>query len=237
MSSSTPATAALLQATIRTTAPAIPHATNLGVTHDQQDLYYLLDYLTFAVDRAYPEIPCTRGCSHCCNNQVFRVTDLEWQGVKRAFLALPEPARLEAFKRNHALYAHERHRLVEMAELWSAGEKVSPAKHAAAPKACPLLVDGRCSVYEDRPAICRGYGYFSANIDGDARLLICSQLGPGWVRQLEDAGIEQLPMPNWTPVQRQLDALNQRGATKPLPLWLLELGEELGIDAAMPLDG
>jgi hypothetical protein len=29
-------------------------------------------------------------------------------------------------------------------------------------------------------------------------------------------------MPNWNPIQRQIDALNPSGEIKPLPLWLLE---------------
>jgi Fe-S-cluster containining protein len=226
-----PATAALLQATIRRSAPAIPQTDNLGQSGDERDLYYLLDYLSFAVERAYPEIPCGQGCSYCCNNQVFRVTDLEWQTLKSGLLALDESQRAGVFARARAEFGAHREALEQMATLWSAHERVEPDLHRSTPKGCPMLVEGRCSVYEDRPAICRGYGYFSATIEGTASLLICQQLGPDWIRQLENAGIEQVPMPNWNPVQRQLEQLNGQGAIKPLPLWLLEMAE--AIDGAL----
>jgi len=34
-------------------------------------------------------------------------------------------------------------------------------------------------------------------------------------------------MPNWNPVQRQLNQLNASGVIKPLPLWLLEEAQAL----------
>jgi Fe-S-cluster containining protein len=85
-----------------------------------------------------------------------------------------------------------------------------------------MLVDGRCSIYAHRPAICRGYGYFSATVAGNASLLICQEEGPAWIRHLEDSQVDQIPMPNWNPVQRQLEAMNPSGEIKPLPLWLLD---------------
>jgi Fe-S-cluster containining protein len=220
-----PASAALLQATIRRSAPAIPHADNVGKSGDDRDLYYLLDYLSFAVERAYPEIPCARGCSYCCNNQVFRVTALEWQTVKGALVAMPAVQRDGVIARAQAEFGAHREALEQMAVLWTAGERVAPELHRSTPKGCPMLVDGRCGIYEERPAICRAYGYFSATIDGTASLLICQQLSPDWIRTLESAGIEEVPMPNWNPVQRQLEKLNGNAAIKPLPLWLLEFAE------------
>ncbi|MDB5102128.1 MAG: hypothetical protein JWM80_6549 [Cyanobacteria bacterium RYN_339] len=228
MSGMQPANAALLQATIRQTAPAIPQADNAGVSGDPRDLFYLLDYLTFAVDRAYPEIPCTKGCNHCCHNQVFRVTALEWANVRGALFAMRPDERQETLERTEALFGAYRSELTTMAELWTRGERVPESLHEPTPKTCPMLGgDGRCTVYEARPAICRGYGYFSATIDDVPRLLICKQEGPGWIHHLEDTGIDQLPMPNWNPVQRRLETLNEGQPIKPLPLWLLELADEL----------
>ena len=61
-------------------------------------------------------------------------------------------------------------------------------------------------------------------MNGDASLLICREEGPSWIRHLEDTQVDQIPMPNWNPVQRQIEALNPSGEIKPLPLWLLEEG-------------
>lgn len=217
-----PASAGLLRATIADVAPAIPQADNLGVSDDRRDLYYLLDYLCFAVDRAYPEIPCTKGCAHCCKTNLFRVTRTEWDGVRQGLAELPAATRDRLLAENRATFGPHRDTLEAMARHWSAGDPVPAELHRAAPVACPMLVDGRCSVYHHRPAICRGYGYFSATVAGNASLLICQQEGPGWIRHLEDTQIDQIPMPNWNPVQRQLEALNPSGEIKPLPLWLLD---------------
>lgn len=226
MQPQTPATAALLQATIRQMAPHVPLADNLGATSDWRDLYYLLDYLCFAVDRAYPEIPCAKGCSHCCHNQLFRVTAAEWAVAREGLMAMPEPTRRSVLDAAVAMYAAHRADLEAMAAAWTEGAPVPLEAVTRAPKSCPLLLEGRCSLYAHRPGICRGYGYFSATIaEGSPSLLICKQEGPAWIRHLEETGIDQLPMPNWGPVQRQLEAISGGGAIKPLPLWLLEEAE------------
>lgn len=217
-----PPSAPLLQATIAQVAPHIPAADNLGATGDWRDIYYMLDYLCFAVDRAYPEIPCGKGCSHCCHNQVFRVTHAEWEVVRQGLLEKPAAEREAFLARAREMYGPHRADLEAMAERWTAGEKAPSELHERAPKSCPLLQDGRCSIYEHRPAICRGYGYFSATIGDTASLLICQQEGPDWIRHLEASQVDVLPMPSWNPVQRHIEQLNVGRAIKPLPLWLLE---------------
>lgn len=217
-----PPGAPLLQATIAQVAPHVASADNLGRSGDWRDLYYVLDYLCFAVERAYPEIPCTRGCSHCCHNQVFRVSRVEWEAVREGLNALPPERRAAALSRAEAMYGPHRAALEGLADHWTRKEPAPAELHQSAPKSCPMLEDGRCSVYANRPGICRGYGYFSATVGGANSLLICQQEGPDWVSHLEAAAVDVLPMPNWNPVQRHLEALNDGGPIKPLPLWLLD---------------
>jgi Fe-S-cluster containining protein len=223
-----PASAGLLRATIAATAPHIPVADNLGVTDDWRDLYYVLDYLCFAVDAAYPEIPCAKGCSHCCKTNLFRVTRLEWEIVKRGLAEMPADRRDRILADTRATFGPHRAALEGLAAAWSAGEVPDVSLHHAAPKACPMLIEGRCSAYAHRPAICRGYGYFSATVAQNASLLICQEEGPTWVKHLEDTQVDQIPMPNWNPIQRRIEALNPTGEIKPLPLWLLDEGESVG---------
>lgn len=220
--SSTPAGAALLQATIRDLAPSFGRATNLGETDDRADLYWLIDYLCFAVDQAYPRIPCGGGCSECCTNQLFRVSAAEWAVVRRGLAALPAGTREAVYAYNHTIYAAHRANLEGLAAAWTAGERAAPALHADTPSPCPMLIDGRCGVYADRPAICRAFGYFSATVDDKASILMCHQRGPDWIRALEADGVENLPMPSWNPIQRKVEELNGRRPIKPLPLWLLD---------------
>lgn len=227
MSAMLPENAALLRATIQKIAPALIKSNNVGATNDDRDLYYLIDYLTFAVDRAYPEIPCARGCGHCCKNQVFRVTALEWARVRATLLEWDSSRREAVLHQTRRVFGAHRDSLETMAELWSRGERVAPQTHAATPKTCPLLDEAeRCSIYDARPAICRGFGYFSATVDGESRLLICHQEGPQWVKHLEDTGVAELPMPNWNPIQRHIEGLNAHQPIKPLPLWLLDMADE-----------
>lgn len=213
---------ALLTATIRDLAPAFLQASNLGETDDRSDLYWLIDYLAFAVDQAYPKIPCAGGCSECCTNQVFRVSSREWAIVKRGIAKLTPESRAELFAYNRTTFGPHRDRLEALAVAWTAGVIADPALHDGLASGCPMLVAGRCSIYTDRPGMCRGFGYFSASIGERTTMLMCHQRGPDWLRYLESTGIEQLPMPSWNPVQRKLEALSAGGAVKPMPLWLLD---------------
>jgi Fe-S-cluster containining protein len=223
MSTHLPPAAALLKATIAHTAPLVPQSDNLGGSNDWRDLYYVLDYFSFAVDRAYPQIPCAKGCAHCCDTNLFRVSRAEWETLKRGLAGLDVSARAEIMGRVRETFAPHHAAMAGLATAWSAGESPNPELHAATPTRCPALgADGRCMAYEHRPAICRGYGYFSATVAGTPSLLICRQEGPGWIRHLESTEVSQFPMPNWNPIQRQIDALNPSGEIKPLPLWLLE---------------
>lgn len=216
-----------MQATIRSVAPSIPATTNVGQSDDYFDLYWLIDYLSFAVDQAYPAHPCAQGCSDCCHNQVFRVTEAEWQVAREGLLALEASPRAQIVARAEAVYGPHRAAMEALAAAWTAGERPDPSLHRESPKTCPALENGRCSIYAKRPAICRAYGYFSAQVEGRPSLLICHQRGPGWVEALENEGVADLAMPNWNPVQRQLNELNASGVIKPLPLWLLDEAQTL----------
>ncbi len=212
----------LLTATIRDLAPAFMQASNLGESDDRADLYWLIDYLAFAVDQAYPLIPCSGGCSECCTNQVFRVTGREWAIVKRGIAKLGPAARTRLLTQVHAIWGPYRAPLEAVAAAWSAGAIADPELHKAMPSGCPMLVEGRCSIYADRPGMCRGFGYFSAAIGARTSMLMCHQRGPDWLRYLESTGVEQLPMPSWNPVQRKLEALSAGQPVRPMPLWLLD---------------
>ncbi|MEB3221060.1 MAG: YkgJ family cysteine cluster protein [Candidatus Sericytochromatia bacterium] len=217
----------LLQATIRTIAPAIPDADNVGRTGDRRDLYWLIDYMAYAVDQAYAGHPCGRGCADCCRNQLFRVSEPEWERLREGLAAAPFEVRAGILARAQEVYGPRREVLEALAAAWTAGERPDPAWHQAAPRVCPVLgADGRCSLYDERPAICRAFGAFSATVEGTSSVLICHQHGPAFLDGLAQAGTVDLTLPNWNPVQRRLQALAPGGMIKPLPLWLLEWPEE-----------
>jgi Fe-S-cluster containining protein len=76
------------------------------------------------------KMQCRAGCFACCRPD-FRISLVEAYEIREAISTLPE-SQLAAI---HANLREE------------------------APAYCPLLVDGQCSVYENRPVICRIFGF------------------------------------------------------------------------------
>jgi Fe-S-cluster containining protein len=85
-----------------------------------------------AVDRTPEQFACRPGCESCCHHR-FSVFEVEAAPIREALaqLARTDPQlreRIRARGRDHQL------------------------------RACALLLDGRCAVYEQRPLICRSHG-------------------------------------------------------------------------------
>jgi Fe-S-cluster containining protein len=89
-----------------------------------------------ALQAEAPKLGCREGCAYCCYQSV-EVTIPEAILVA-VHLADPEDPRREAL----------------LARIDAQASKSKPERrHRGRP--CPLLVDSRCSVYEDRPLMCR----------------------------------------------------------------------------------
>ncbi len=97
-------------------------------------------------ERYAEELTCHAGCDHCCY-QEFTVFPVEAYHLAQAVGALP---------------AHARQRLQQHLQ-----EQEGQLPMADEVQPCVLLREGRCSVYEGRPLICRiqGYPLFSAMIE------------------------------------------------------------------------
>jgi hypothetical protein len=100
-----------------------------------------------AVARSPGSFACAPGCSHCCER--FSVFEVE---------AAPIRAALEEIGRRDP----------------GLRERLREQGRDASSRACALLVDGRCSVYAQRPLICRSHGLPVAVPDTDdpARLRV-----------------------------------------------------------------
>jgi Fe-S-cluster containining protein len=108
-------------------------------------------------------ISCRKGCSACCRVQPVPVTPPEAGALARLVDALPEPRRRAV----HAAFAAAREGL-RTAGLYEVFIRRDPgmtreATIAAARRymglglICPFLVDDTCSIYPDRPFVCRQY--------------------------------------------------------------------------------
>jgi Putative zinc- or iron-chelating domain len=88
-------------------------------------------------------IACKPGCNYCCHMRV--VASVPEVIALADFIAANFPAgAIEAIRRRAAETDEKTHGLSD--EQWGAGRFV-----------CPLLAEGRCSVYAARPLDCRGY--------------------------------------------------------------------------------
>lgn len=93
------------------------------------------------------KIACTRGCSYCCHT----------------FVAITPP---EAFRLAAAVRAGHAAGMAPdvVRERGRAQIGVSPEARIGGKLACPLLVDGGCSVYRFRPLVCRQATSLDVNV-------------------------------------------------------------------------
>ncbi len=120
----------------------------------------------FKADRRNPHL-CRAGCDHCCKSgAVFAVTLAEAVQWAVAIEALPTAVRLQSRDRASALLNQQAQVFGEVQGSRDVpGERdehlfmARVSKLNAASPACPLLVGNLCSTYQDRPMLCRAYGF------------------------------------------------------------------------------
>ena len=157
-------------------------------------------------------ISCHKGCAACCRQLVPLSTE-EARQVRELVTALPEPQQSAIRER----FAEARERLAQT-ELWERlndPQRIGPDgagiahEYFALGIACPFLEHESCSIYHDRPLVCREYLVTSAPEH-------CQHPGPETVRcvkmpaeasaammQLE-AAVESRPA-RWVPLTLALD--------------------------------
>lgn len=103
----------------------------------------LIDEVAETMAYQLPPLPCRRGCASCCTlpvhvsaQEVFGIIDYIQQQLPGA-----QGDRLTA-------------RIRESAQALSV---ITEAKRRATRRACPLLEDGKCTVYSARPMMCRAF--------------------------------------------------------------------------------
>ena len=105
-------------------------------------------------------ICCAEGCSYCCESGMYPFSQLEFEYIKLAFDNLEENVKQvvvdnlrelekEYIKNNKEHFMHK----------------------------CPFLINGSCSVYNNRGIICRTFGVLTENSDGNLTLPSCMKKG------------------------------------------------------------
>lgn len=209
---------------IRRSAAMLAGVRTVGESGGWDDLYTVLDFVSDAFARTYPTQPCQAGCSHCCQEALFRVTALEAAALHRhleAAWSAPEVA--ELFEQVERVWGPYRTQLDELSRYWSAhGLGASAAPLEGLPTRCALLDEtGRCRAYEVRPVVCRSYGHFGVTVADKPTMLICQAEGPRFITALADGGTEAITIPPIEPFFASLAQLAPEGVMGPLPWWIL----------------
>lgn len=92
-------------------------------------------------------------------------------------------------------------------------------------KQCPFLINNLCSIYEVRPAICRGFGYFTWRPPGnqDSQIFACQMAADTLLDSLRQQNIETAALPVWNSLSNKVYELEHRlgtGTMSTLPMWL-----------------
>jgi Fe-S-cluster containining protein len=123
----------------------------------------LIDAAVAGHEQKGERISCAKGCSACCRTQPVPVTPPEAYALARLVDALPEPRR-SAVRAAFAAAVEQ----VRAAGLYHTYMQRDPAmtreaaiatvrRYMALAIACPFLVNEACSIYADRPFVCRQY--------------------------------------------------------------------------------
>jgi Fe-S-cluster containining protein len=117
-----------------------------------EELYKFIDEQTQAAYQWNTFLPCSAGCSWCCERSLFLVSATE-------AIAILET--IESWGKHRAREVKERAR----SELSRFHQRAGYGKwtelvtrHTKTKVVCPLLVNGVCTVYSVRPVPCRTYG-------------------------------------------------------------------------------
>lgn len=196
---------------------------NIGGSDDPRDLYYVLDYLAHRVQQMYPQIPCQEGCSRCCVDAGLpRTSALEWRQIHRYILEHMEPqTQTTVVMQNYAWHADQLPAFMDEQERILQPVPDQPRANFACTQ-CPFLVEHRCSIYPVRPAICRGYGYFTVRRHNppESQVFACQMAADTLIQSLQSRGIFQLALPVWNKFFEKLYELNRSHVIATLPLWI-----------------
>ncbi len=151
-------------------------------TPDMSAVLEALDRLRRRCDQAFArvaarhprEVACRLGCDDCCH-ALFDLAPVEALALCRAFAALPRRRRREARRRAEKA-ARLYDQVLAQAQAASGARRLEVLSRARVP--CPLLAEGRCLLYAERPVTCRLYGV-PVEVEGRARTCHRARFRPG----------------------------------------------------------
>jgi Fe-S-cluster containining protein len=107
-------------------------------------------------------VTCRRGCAHCCRH-LAPISAIEARAIHALVEAMPEPRRSAIRDRFAAVRAALAaagllDEVLGLAQLTAEQARVTAARYMLLGLACPFLgADESCSIYTERPLVCREY--------------------------------------------------------------------------------
>ena len=211
----------LLQNTIIQCWHYLKNIDNIGNSNDFRDIYYLIDYLVYAVEQIYPQIPCKPKCNECCKGLIsFPVTGLEWKLIKNyMFSSINTDTQSKIFKQAEYFQQQQiNFSLNNIMQLYKMINKLTDLEHENL--VCPFLIDDLCSIYPVRPVVCRFYGYFilkAENPSDEHSVCMCKSA-------FTQHRIEELILPACNKFIDKIRELNRLyNKVETLPVWVSSL--------------
>jgi Fe-S-cluster containining protein len=123
----------------------------------------LIDAAVAQSEAAGDRVSCSKGCSACCRTQPVPITPPEAFALARLVDALPEPRQTAV--RSAFAGAAEQLRAADIYDIYMQRDPATTRETALAAVrrymslalACPFLENDACSIYLDRPFVCRQY--------------------------------------------------------------------------------
>lgn len=123
----------------------------------------LIDAAVADSEAAGEHVSCSKGCSACCRTQPVPITPPETFALARLVDGLPEPRRTAV--RAAFANAAAQLRAADIYDIYMQRDPATTRETAMAAVrrymnlaiACPFLLDEACSIYADRPFVCRQY--------------------------------------------------------------------------------
>lgn len=143
-----------------------------------KEFYNHLDTINSNTDNTYPDIQCKTQCNRCCkfygSPEIF---DFEWENIKSY---INENFSINDIKRIKRKLEDGLNNLKNSTDSLVNSESFFE---------CPFIYKNKCSIYENRPFICRVFGYTKEN----NKILTCSEELNRWETILNSIDLGDLP--------------------------------------------
>lgn len=198
-----------------------------------EDLDLFLKDISESASEIYPCISCKTGCYTCCTGPSFPpVYSKEWKRIRDYINKNLTKEEKNIIKDRIINLSNEKKEGLEFVEsivqkkanIEKLREKVNDLVNIFKYDPCPLHINGKCSVYEVRPAKCRAFGNFSFAFNNNTQFLSCASDTEKMYNYLEEKKTKQLALPYWNSVETKLENIakdkDEIFEVNIIPLWL-----------------